>query len=175
MSYYNLAMVICVFLLAIITIVMTYLKRDFTKKIVKRTDVLLGSILLLALWYTDILVLGMSEWGFKTIGGIIPIANSQTYAILLFLIAVVGMITITAWWWFENERIIKNRSLKKWNRLLLFFLGLGTIFFIIAALSLAFKGSQTLIWNMFTPFSMYHLSLPFIILPTIAMMLEEKL
>ena len=49
MSYYNLGMVVTIFILVIATIVMTYLKRDFTKKIVKREDVLLGSILLLAI------------------------------------------------------------------------------------------------------------------------------
>ncbi len=167
-------MVIAVFLIAVATILMTYLKKDFTRKIVKREDVLLGSIVLLALWYMDILVLGMSGGGIKTTSGLISVAGSQTYAILLFGIGALGMIIIDVWWCFENEKITKDKKLRNWNRFFLSILTFGIILFMIAALSLSFRGPGILIWNQFTPFSLYHFSLSFIIIPTIVMMLEEK-
>jgi len=174
MSYYNLALVIGIFLLTVTTILMIYLKRDFTRKIVKREDVLLGSVILLALWYMDILVLGMSQSGIRTTGGLVSVAGSQTYAIFLFIIGALGMIIIDVWWCFENEKINKDKKLRKWNRLFLSILTFGITLFMIAALSLSFRGPEILIWNQFTPFSLYHFSLSFIIFPTIAMMLEEK-
>jgi len=122
----------------------------------------------------DILVLGMSQSGIKTTGGLVSVAHSQTYAIFLFVIAAVGMIIVDSWWCFENEYINRNRKLRNWNRLFLSVLTFGITLFIIAALSLSFRGPEVLIWNQFTPFSLYHFSLSFIIFPTIAMMLEEK-
>lgn len=172
MGYYNLFLAIGVLFLVIYLIYINF-KEEVKKVVVNPIDALLGAFLLILLWYSDVITLGMAKFGFGTREGILQVLNSQTPAICLFIINILGMFAVALWWAYENYNIIKDKMEKKQNWIFLTLLGLGLIIFITSSLYIGFSGYGATIFGL-NLLGVYHFSLPFIIISTLFLMLERK-
>lgn len=172
MGYYNILIVLGLLSL-VFYLVYGNFKRKYKKVKLDPADVLLGALSLILLWYADVLVLGMSKFGFMTTSGVLNVVSNSTPAIFMYSLLILGILVITGWWTYENEFIIKEKVEKRFNRIVLCLLVFGNLLFLFTSVYMCFVGENKLLGGI-RLFDLYHLSLPFIIIPSFLMMTERK-
>lgn len=152
MRYYNLAIITALFFLILFLI---FGQNSFNLYLEQKT-ILLCMLLLVLLWYNDVLSLGMDLKGLMTSGGVCPVVKSNTPAIYLFTINGLSMLVISFWLYFMNSLIRGGL----WSLVLL----LGVCLFLVISIYIGKFGKSSRILEI-SSLILYHLILLLIIVP----------
>ena len=164
MTYYNLILVIIIFAVIMAVTSMTLQGKSLFGLSDSHILVFFLMLMLLVLWYEDVLTIGMGIHGFLTKGGLYQIMDSKTPAFYLFAINGASMLVISI------LVLLKfgNRGFNLWSWILLF----GVLFFLIVSFYIA-KGGMHSIFLGLPLIDIYHFLLPFIIVPAIVIALTS--
>ena len=163
MTYYNLVLVVSVFVLILLSAIYGFQGKEFFGLKENQITILLLMLLFLLIWYNDILSLGMGIHGLMTKDGLYNAMNPSTPSLYLFAINVISILIIASFVLFK----LWGRGFNAWILILV----LGILIFLIFSVYIARNGIDSSLLKI-PIVNLYHMILFFVIIPAIIISLK---